>query len=157
MTTAAAVSKSTVKVAGLKIHVEEAGRGPALLLLHRSTGRYGWGAFEGGLAESFHVIIPDLPGYGHSDRPDWAREPRDIAILMGQLVVAMDLKNVALIGLGFGGFIAAELATMNTARVGSLTLIGAAGLKPDEGEIVDQMLIPFEDYIKFGFSDEATF
>ena len=127
------------------------------MLLHRSTGRHGWGAFEDGLAASFRVIIPDMPGFGHSDRPDWAREPRDIAILIGQLIVAMDLDDVALVGLGFGGFIAAELATMSTARVASLTLIGAAGLKPDEGEIVDQMLIPFEDYIKAGLSDEATF
>ena len=157
MTTASAVSESTVEVVGLKIHVEEAGEGPALVLLHRSTGRHGWGAFEDGLAASFRVIIPDMPCFGHSDRPDWAREPRDIAILMGQLIVAMELNDVALVGLGFGGFVAAELATMGTERLASLTLIGAAGLKPDEGEIVDQMLIPYEDYIKAGLSDEATF
>lgn len=66
MTTAAAVSESTVEVAGLDIHIEEAGEGPALLLLlRRSTGRHGWRAFEDGLAASFRVIIPDLPGFGH--------------------------------------------------------------------------------------------
>lgn len=157
MTTAAAVSESTVEVAGLGIHVEEAGEGRALLLLHRSTGRTGWGAVEESLAGSFRVIIPDLPGYGHSDRPDWAREPRDIAILMQQLIVRMDLSDVALVGLGFGGFIAAEMATMNTERLSSLTLVGAAGVKPDEGEIMDQMLIPFEEYIGAGLSDESTF
>ncbi len=157
MTTAAAVSESTVEVAGLGIHVEEAGEGRALLLLHRSTGRVGWGAVEESLAGSFRVIIPDLPGYGHSDRPDWAREPRDIAILMQQLIVRMDLSDVALVGLGFGGFIAAEMATMNTERLSSLTLVGAAGVKPDEGEIMDQMLIPFEEYIGAGLSDESTF
>jgi pimeloyl-ACP methyl ester carboxylesterase len=157
MTTAAAVSESTVEVAGLNIRIEEAGEGPALMLLHRSTGRHGWGALEDGLSASFRVIVPDLPGYGHSDRPDWAREPRDVAILIQQLIVAMDLSDVALVGLGFGGFVAAELATMNTDRLGSLTLIGAAGVKPDEGEIVDQMLLAYEDYIKAGLSDESTF
>lgn len=64
MTTAAAVSESTDEVAGLDIHIEEAGEGPALLL-RRSTGRHGWRAFEDGLAASFRVIIPDLPGFGH--------------------------------------------------------------------------------------------
>lgn len=76
---------------------------------------------------------------------------------MQQLIVRMELSDVALVALGFGGFVAAELATMNTERLRSLTLVGAAGIRPDEGEIVDQMLIPFEDYIKAGLSDESTF
>lgn len=157
MTTAAAVSESTVEVAGLGLHVEEAGEGPALLLLHRSTGRHGWGALEDGLAASFRVIIPDLPGFGHSERPDWAREPRDLAILMHQLVVRMELNDLTLVGLGFGGFVAAEMATMNTERIASLVLVGAAGIKPEEGEIMDQMLIAFEEYVGAGLSDESTF
>jgi pimeloyl-ACP methyl ester carboxylesterase len=67
------------------------------------------------------------------------------------------LTDVTLVGLGFGGFIAAELATANEDRLKSLVLVTPAGLKPREGEIVDQMLIAHDDYVRQGFSDEASF
>lgn len=157
MTAATAISERTEQVAGLDVRIDEAGDGPPLLLLHRSTGRTGWDAFEDRLSASFRTIVPDLPGYGRSERPDWAREPRDLAILMQRLLDRLDVDGVALVGLGLGGFIAAEMATMNQSRLSSLTLVGAAGIKPDEGEIMDQMLLAYQDYIGSGFSDESSF
>ena len=103
------------------------------------------------------MTVPDLPGHGQSERPDWAREPRDVAVLMQQLLDRLDLDGVTLVGLGFGGFVAAEMATLNHRRLSSLVLVGAAGIKPREGEIVDQMLIGHAEYVKLGFRDEASF
>ncbi len=160
MTTAtpsAAVTEQAVEVAGLDIALREAGEGPPLLLLHRSTGYVAWGPLKDELSASFRVIVPDLPGYGRSERPDWAREPRDVAVLLQRLIEGLDLEGVTLVGLGFGGFIAAEMATLNESRLASLVLVGAAGLKPSEGEILDQMLIPFQEYIGAGFNDESAF
>ncbi len=160
MTTAtesAAVTEQTVEVAGLDVALREAGEGPPLVLLHRSTGYLAWGSLEDALAARFRVIVPDLPGFGRSERPDWARDPRDLAVLMQRLIERLDLEGVTLVGLGFGGFVAAELAAINESRLGALVLVGAAGLKPVEGEILDQMLIPFQEYIDAGFNEEASF
>ena len=159
MTTAAAIEPTTrtVRVAGLELKLRESGQGPPLLLLHRSTGVIAWGTFEDQLAANFHLIHPDLPGFGESDRPDWAREPRDVAIIVGRLLDTLDLENVTLVGLGFGGFIAAELATMNETRLKSLVLVTPAGIKPREGEIVDQMLIDHGDYVRRGLHDPSSF
>jgi pimeloyl-ACP methyl ester carboxylesterase len=159
VTTATAIEPSTrtIEVAGLQLNLRESGSGPPLLLLHRSTGVIGWDTFEDQLAANFRVIQPDLPGFGDSDRPDWAREPRDLAIIVGRLLDALDIDQVTLVGLGFGGFIAAELATMNETRLKSLVLVTPAGIKPREGEIVDQMLIDHADYVRRGLHNPGGF
>ena len=60
-------------------------------------------------------------------------------------------------GLGFGGFVAAEMATMCQERIGRLVLVGAPGHQPREGEILDQMMVDFHEYVMAGFRDEDGF
>lgn len=151
------VTDRIVEVAGSGIRLLEGGSGQPLLLLHHSTGSVGWLPLYERLAESFAVMVPDLPGYGQSMRPAWAREPRDLAILMHQLLDSQGVDQAVLVGSGFGGFIAAEMATMNQQRLSRLVLIGAAGIRPNEGEILDQMMLPHADYLKAGFSDDDSF
>ena len=146
-----------MKVAAKNVRVLQSGTGRPLVVLHHSTGNPGWLPFYEQLAGSFQVIVPDLPGYGQSERPEWARDARDIALLVGRLLDNMGLEQIILVGLGIGGFIAAELATMEPHRISLLTLIGAAGLQPEEGEILDQMLVDYVDYVKAGFRDEASY
>jgi pimeloyl-ACP methyl ester carboxylesterase len=158
VTTAAGTqTERTVEVAGRKLRLLQDGSGEPLLLLHHSTGNPGWLPFYEQLARSFQVIVPDLPGYGQSERPEWARDPRDIAVLVGRLLDKLNIERVTLVGLGLGGFIAAELATMEPRRIKSLVLIGAAGLQPQDGEILDQMLVDYVDYVKAGFRDEERY
>ena len=152
-----AVSQSQVEVAGLSINLDQGGTGRAVMVLHRSTGRTGWGEFETSLAEDHHVTVPDLPGFGYSERPDWAREPRDLALLVSGLAEAAGLADVTLVGLGLGGFIAAELACMRPSWLARLVLVGAQGVKPAEGEIRDQMLMGHEDYVRASVADDAAF
>ena len=45
---------------------------------------------------------------------------------------------VALVGCGYGGWVAAELATMAPRRLSHLVLVGAAGILPRDGRIVCQ-------------------
>lgn len=70
------VSDTHIGVSGLDVRVLRKGEGPPLLVVHDSLGNLGWVPFYERLASSFSVIVPDLPGYGKSDRPDWARSPR---------------------------------------------------------------------------------
>ena len=158
MTTATeSYTERTLEVAGKRVRLLEGGAGEPLVVLHHSTGNPGWLPFYEQLARDFAVAVPDLPGYGQSERPDWAREPRDLALLVNRLLDKLGHKQVTLVGLGLGGFIAAELATMQQSRLRALVLIGATGLQPDDGEILDQMLVDYQDYLKAGFRDEAAY
>lgn len=150
-------TEQTVELAELKLRLMQDGEGSPLVLLHHSTGSPGWVPFYEELAKHFAVTVPDMPGYGQSERPQWAREPRDLAILTLQLLDKLGLEGVTLVGTGFGGFVAAEMATMCRDRIARIVLIGAAGIQPDEGEIYDQMLVDHQDYIKAGFKDESRF
>jgi pimeloyl-ACP methyl ester carboxylesterase len=145
-----------VEVAGLSIRLSESGSGDPLFVLHHSTGPL-WSRFNDELAGSYRVIAPDLPGFGSSTRPEDARSPRDLAIYVSQLIDVMGLDRVHLVGLGFGGWVAAELATMNQRALHTLTLVGAAGVRPREGFIHDPLLAGWIDYARLGFSQQSNF
>ena len=145
------------RFAGLSIRSLQGGSGPAAVVLHHSSGNLGWVPFYEALAQRYSVTVPDLPGYGQSERPAWARDARDVAILIDRFLARTAPEGATLIGLGFGGFIAAELACMHQERLGALVLVGATGLQPDEGELLDQMLIDYPEYMSAGFRDEAHY
>jgi pimeloyl-ACP methyl ester carboxylesterase len=73
------------------------------------------------------------------------------------LMAEFGLRDVTLVGLGFGGWIAAEMATMAPRGFSRLVLVGAMGIKPEHGEIADQALLSYIDYVRLGFSDQAVF
>ena len=124
---------------------------PPLVCLHHSIGSLGWLPVHDLLTTQFDVIVPDMPGYAGSERPDWAREPRDLALILNHLNDALELSDVTLMGTGFGGFFAAEMACANSSRLARLVLVGAAGLKPHDGDIADQMLMSHSAYAQAGF------
>src|SRR5689334_21773016 len=103
---------STVAAAGTKLHLKRAGKGPPLLVLHHETGSLDDLPFYDALAAGHDVLVPHHPGYGRSERPDWMRSVRDIAVVYRCLLSELGVAKAALVGLGFGGWIAAEMATM---------------------------------------------
>ncbi|HEY4333480.1 MAG TPA: alpha/beta hydrolase [Ilumatobacteraceae bacterium] len=144
-------------VAGSTIVSQRQGNGPPLVVLHRSIGLPGWLPVFDRLAQDHELIVPDLPGFGRSECPPWAREVRDMAIMLGMWLDAESIEAPAVVGLGFGGWMAAELATLAPLRLGSLVLVGAAGIVPREGRIFDQMLVSHTKYVQAHFSDPSTF
>jgi len=150
-------TEHTIEVAGLGLRYLKGGAGRSLLVLHHSTGNPGWIPFYERLAERAAVYVPDMPGYGQSARPEWAREPRDLGIVLLQALTKLGVSKVTLVGLGFGGFVAAEMATMSQERVDRLVLVGAPGHQPRDGAILDQMMVDFHEYVMAGFRDESQF
>ena len=71
---------------------------------------------------------------------------------MGQWLRIRNLGPVELVGCGFGGWVAAELATMAPELLKQLVLVGAAGLLPPQGRILDQFLISHSGYVRAAFS-----
>jgi pimeloyl-ACP methyl ester carboxylesterase len=157
MTTSIVGQERDVEVAGLTVRYWEGGTGEPVLGVHHDIGNSGWTPFYEALAGRFRVIVPELPGYGKSDRPAWARHPRDLAILLHLMLDKLEIDSTVLVGLGFGGWIAAEMAVMNQRRLRRLVLAGAMGIKPSEGEILDQMMIDLHTYVEAGCASEEAY
>jgi pimeloyl-ACP methyl ester carboxylesterase len=137
------------------------GAGPPALVLHHDIGAPERPAFYEALARHFTVFAPSHPGYDGSPRLAWLRNVRDVAVvyqgLLAQQAATREPGTVTLIGLGFGGWIAAEMATMAPRVFRRLVLVGAMGLKPERGEILDQALLSYIDYVRRGLTDQQAF
>jgi len=154
---AVAWSDKLVDVAGVKMHLSRAGSGAPLLVLHHDIGTLERLPFYDALAQRFDLLVPHHPGYGKSERPAWMRSVRDVAVMYRWLLADLGIAQASLVGLGFGGWIAAEMATMAPRDIGRLVLVGAMGLKPPEGDILDQALLSYIDYARAGFHTAEGF
>jgi pimeloyl-ACP methyl ester carboxylesterase len=150
-------TSETVPIAGAALHVARAGSGTPLLLLHHDIGTLERLPFYDALARQFTVLIPSHPGYDKSERPAWMRNVRDVAVVHQWILAHYRLSDVSVVGLGFGGWIAAEMATMAPRAFKKLVLVGAMGIKPERGEIADQALVSYIDYVRLGFSDQSVY
>ena len=115
-------------VRGCNIGLMRGGAGRPLLMLHGAGGAGRWLPFMADLAARHDVIVPEHPGFGASDTPDWLDTIPDLACFYLDFLDQLDLTGVDLVGFSLGGWIAAELAVRNTRRLASLTLVGAAGI-----------------------------
>lgn len=150
-------TSSVVSVAGTELHVRRGGKGPPIVVLHRDIGAPDNPAFYDALAAHHDVIVPNHPGYGTSPRADWLASVRDLAALYRGMMGDLGLESATLVGLGFGGWIAAEMASFAPHDTPRLVLAGAMGIKPPVGDICDQALIGYIEYVKEGCHDPATF
>ncbi|MGH7988415.1 MAG: alpha/beta fold hydrolase [Candidatus Binataceae bacterium] len=146
-------SESFVKIAGGKIQLLKGGSGRPLLVLHHDIGNPGWLPLYENLARDFSVYVPSHPGFGKSERPEWMRTVRDMALVYQWLLDELKLDGVTAVGLGFGGWIAAEMAMMCRHAFARMVLVNAMGMLPKRGEILDQFLINTIDYTRSGFSN----
>src|SRR5215470_11200011 len=150
-------TESKFEIPGAKLHLARAGKGKPVIVLHHETGTPDSLPFYDALAQRYNVLVPHHPGYSRSERPDWMRSVRDIAAVYRGLLGNLGLERAALIGLGFGGWIAAEMASMAPRDLSALVLVGAMGIKPPDGDILDQAIIGYIDYARAGFRDQGAF
>ena len=150
-------NESTTETAGTKLHVARAGRGRPVIVLHHETGTLDRLPFYDALAAHHDVLVPHHPGYSKSQRPEWMRSVRDIAVVYRGLLASLGVRDAALVGLGFGGWIAAEMASMAPADLSRLVLVGAMGIKPPQGDILDLAVTGYVDYARAGFHDQKAF
>ncbi len=157
MTSHVAWAETTTEVAGIKLHLKSAGSGRALLVLHHDIGTPDELGFYDLLAERFTVLVPHHPGWGRSERPGWMRSVRDLAAIHQWVLADQGVRNVSLLGLGFGGWIAAEMASLAPRDFRRLVLVAPMGIKPPEGDILDQAIISYIAYPQAGFHDQENF
>jgi pimeloyl-ACP methyl ester carboxylesterase len=119
--------QTEIKVAGTTLAYREAGAGATVLFLHDAAGA-SWDPLLDALSVRYRVLAPEHPGFGRGTIPDWMLSVGDVAFCYLDLLQAMDLRNVHLVGHGLGGWIAAELAIRSSARLASLALLAPAGV-----------------------------
>ena len=122
-------SESKIDVRGCKIHMRRGGSGAPLLFLHGAGGLPGWLPFLDALSDGFDVLAPDHPTFGLSDEPAWLDDVHDVAYFYLDLLAALELDGVHVVGHSLGGWIALEMAIRATGRFKSLTLVGSAGIR----------------------------
>ena len=119
----------TITLAGVELDVWESGGGPPLLFLHGAGGFRGDHEFVELLGRQRRVIAPSHPGFGASALADWMDRPDDIAHLYLELLDRLGHPTLDVIGCSFGGWVAAELASMVPARIRRLVMVGPVGVK----------------------------
>lgn len=145
-----------VETAGLRIELRRGGAGPPLLVLHGELGVPGWLRAHALLARHFTVHVPSLPGFGRSERPDWIASVRDLAAWVAWLVRDLGLPQpLPVVGFSLGGWVAAEIATVNAAMFSRMVLVGAAGLPPDEGHVWDYFVHSSQEAFARAFWEPA--
>jgi pimeloyl-ACP methyl ester carboxylesterase len=151
-------SSSTVSVraCNVDLRLQRGGKGAPLLFLPDAHIGAAWSPFYDKLAERFEVILPEHPGYGGGDAPPWLDRVADLANFYLDALTQLDLGRVHLAGAALGGWIAAELATRNTARLASLTLIDAWGLRVDGTAGIDPFVTGDEQALRDLFHDPKS-
>ena len=127
------------RVHDLELETLRGGSGAPVLLLHGTTSLNAETPFLSLLAEHAEIVAPSHPGFGDSPRPDEFDSIYDLARLYQSVLDSLPHEKVTLIGLSFGGWIAAEVAVNYSHKLDRLILVDPVGIKVggrDERDIV---------------------
>ena len=130
--------EKTITVNGKSIFYAESGEGPVVVLLHGggpgASGVSNYSRNIEDLAESFRVIVPDLPGYGQSSKGVDQADPFGyLANAIRGLLDALDIDSAHLVGNSYGGACALRLALDSPNRVDRMVLMGPGGIGTTRG------------------------
>ncbi|HET8745253.1 MAG TPA: alpha/beta fold hydrolase, partial [Ramlibacter sp.] len=159
---AAHLDKRSVQVGDTRWAFYEGGEGPTLVLLHGyASSKEVWLELAARLTPHFHLVIPDLPGWGESTRhADAAYDIDAQAARLDQFMRAQGLRGATVVGHSMGGAVAGVYAAEHPDQVGRLVLIDAYGLKQKENAFaraaLDGGANPFDFDDRAGFARAAA-
>ncbi|MGL4317494.1 MAG: alpha/beta fold hydrolase [Pseudomonas sp.] len=139
----AGLSTHETQVGEFNIRYYEGGpaEGETILMLHGFGGnRDTWLRFARHLTDRYHVIVPDLPGFGESSKPDASYDVASQAERVHALAKALGIQKLHLIGNSMGGHIAALYAARHPEEVLSLGLLNNSGVNsPSKSEMFQRI------------------
>jgi pimeloyl-ACP methyl ester carboxylesterase len=122
-----------IDAGGFRTHFIEAGVGSTVVLIHGSgpgvSAYANWRFLIPVLAERFHILAPDVLGFGKSARPDGMTYSKKLWV--EHLIAFLGAKGVercSIVGNSMGGALALAIAIERPDLVERLVLMGAAGL-----------------------------
>jgi pimeloyl-ACP methyl ester carboxylesterase len=146
-------------IGSVELTLDERGEGQPFLVLHGGAGPQSMARFSQLLAEQGHnrVLTPIHPGFGGTPRPDGLADIAGLARLYRALLDDLELGDVTVIGNSVGGWISAELALLNSPRVGALVLIDAVGITVDGHAVADVSTLSVPEIMGLSFHDATPF
>jgi pimeloyl-ACP methyl ester carboxylesterase len=156
--TAAAGQEARRTVDGATLQVLQGGQGSTLLVLHDCEVLTEWQPYHAALATRLTVLAPSHPGFGGSERPETIDSIDDLAYLYLDFIADLGLQSIDLLGLGMGGWIAAEMAVRCSHSLRHLILADAVGIKVSgrtEVDIVETFVLSREQLLEAGWHDAA--
>ena len=142
-----------VEVDGCKTHLRRGGSGEPLVFLHGASGAPVIMPFMEKLASRFDVLVPEHPGYGQSDEPEWLENIHDMAYFYLDFLKQLDLKETTIVGSSMGGWIAMEMAVRDTSSMKALVLSSPVGVAAPGVRTADTFLMPPEELVRNLFFD----
>jgi pimeloyl-ACP methyl ester carboxylesterase len=124
-------------VGDIELDVMRRGTGRPILLLHGMQNVNPQARFLDLLGQRAEIIAPSHPGFGQSARPADFDTVYDLVHLYLDVLDTLPYERMTLMGLSFGGWIAAELAVTCAHRIDRLVLVDAFGIKISDRETPD--------------------
>jgi pimeloyl-ACP methyl ester carboxylesterase len=149
-----AAAPDLVAVRGIHIELIEQGAGRPLLFLHPGIGVEPDAPVLARLAARRRVLAPTHPGFGRSEHPKSFDSVDDLAYFYLDLLDQLDLRDVVMVGVSLGGWIAAEIAIKSSARLSHLVLANPVGIKVGDREhrdIVDIFAITEDEFLTLAY------
>jgi pimeloyl-ACP methyl ester carboxylesterase len=135
-----AFEPKAIDAGGIETSYLEAGSGETVLMLHGSgpgvSALANWQLNIPTLAQRFHVLAPDIVGFGTTDRPeDIVYSLRTWTDHIWAFMDARGIEKARLVGNSLGGRIALQMAIDRPDRISKMVLMGTpgAGMTPTEG------------------------
>lgn len=141
---------STIEINGIAIEMVARGKGRPVLFLHPEIGIAANAPVLDSLASAGRLFAPSHPGFGRSEVPKTMMHIDDLAYFYLDLLDALDLRDTLVIGVGFGAWIAAEIAIKSTQRLAKLVMADALGVKIGDREhrdIADFLYMTDDEYL----------
>lgn len=145
----AEIKHRTIKTNGINLHIAEAGEGPLVLLVHGFPELwYSWRHQIPAIAEAgFHVVAPDVRGYGDSDKPEAIEAyamKEHIADLLGILDEAGE-KQAVIVGHDWGAPMAWNSAALYPDRYRAVVALSIPYLPRSPMPPIQMMKAMFQD------------
>jgi pimeloyl-ACP methyl ester carboxylesterase len=150
---------TSIVVNDVTIEAVERGQGRPILFLHPGIGIDPAAPVLAELARGGRVIAPSHPGFGTSQLPKGMNTVDDLSYFYLDLLDQLDLRDVLLVGVGLGGWIAAEIAAKNDTRLSQLVMANAIGVKIGDREtrdIVDIWSLTPDELVALAWADPAA-
>lgn len=151
-----AFGAGTLEVSGCSVTLKRGGAGRPLLYLHGASGAPAIQPFMEALAREFDVLVPEHPGFGGSDEPEWLDNIHDLAYFYLDFLERLDLRDTIVIGSSIGGWLALEIAVRNASRIRALSLVAPSGIHVAGLAKGDVFLWPPEKRVRELYFDQGV-
>ena len=121
-----------IDVNGVKVYYQAEGSGSAVILVHSNGLSLGqWKRNVGPFSKYYKVYVPDLPGFGLSDKPDAEYGVNYYVDFLKSFMDALRIPKAALVGSSLGGAVVAAFAARYPGRVTGIVMADPTGLVPE--------------------------